>query len=276
MKHFTSLLLAGVSLALVACNDQSAQSGSTGPAAPAPSANVLPEEIVNADLRDYVDQFPKSDTQIAAVMSFGARLAGSVPLAENEMATNYYFVLDGSGSMSESNCTESQTKMAVAKDALTELFAMIPPEDNVGLFVFDEAGVSERVALGNGNRTELNKAVAAVVPDYRTPLGASVHQGAVVLEQQAAAQFGYGEYNLVVVTDGEASDGSDLKQIVDLVAERTPINLYTVGFCIDERHVLNQEGRTEYRSALNTEELGTALRAVLAESEEFGDVQEFN
>lgn len=97
-----------------------------------------------------------------------------------------------------------------------------------------------------------------------------------MLEKQAAAQLGYGEYNLVVVTDGDASDGSDLEKIVDLVAGQTPINLYTVGFCIDDRHVLNQEGRTEYRSALNTEELGTALQAVLAESEEFGDVQEFN
>jgi hypothetical protein len=119
-------------------------------------------------------------------------------------------------------------------------------------------------------------AVEAVRPDYRTPLGASVHEAAVVLERQAAAQLGYGEYNLVVVTDGAATDGSDLERIVDLVADQTPINLFTVGFCIDDRHILNQEGRTEYRSALNPEELGTALKAVLAESEDFGDVTIFN
>lgn len=171
MKHFTSLLLAGASLALVACNDQSAQSGSSGPAAPNSSAKVLPEEIVNADLRDYVDQFPKSDTQIEAVMSFGTRLAGSVPLADNEMATNYYFVLDGSGSMGDSNCANSKTKMSVAKDALSELFAIIPPEDNVGLFVFDKTGVFERVALGTNNRIELADAVRSVSPKHGTPLG---------------------------------------------------------------------------------------------------------
>lgn len=274
MKRLNLLLMSGACLALAACNDQSSQQTSSA-SAPS-SAPAKADQVGSLDLASYISQYPTSDNQLAAMMSFGTRLAGDVPLAENSLSKNYYFVLDGSGSMGETNCTKPRTKMDVAQEALAELFAQIPDEDNVGLFVFDERGARERVALGTGNRVQLENEVANVKPRYRTPLGASVHAAAVVLERQAAAQLGYGEYNIVVVTDGDATDGSDLEKIVDLVADQTPINLFTVGFCINDRHILNQEGRTEYRSALNPEELGSALQAVLAESEDFGDVTSFN
>ncbi|MTH95357.1 VWA domain-containing protein [Roseibium sp. RKSG952] len=276
MRNLSLLLLAGASLALAACNDQSQQQKSPLPTVQSGATNVTADEIGSEGLKEYVGRYPKSETKLGAMMNFGARLSGGVPLAANSMSKNYYFVLDGSGSMGETECTEPRTKMDVAKEALISLFDQIPGADNVGLFVFDRKGASERVALATGNRDALRVAVEAVRPDYRTPLGASVHEAAVVLERQAAAQLGYGEYNLVVVTDGAATDSSDLERIVDLVADQTPINLFTVGFCIDDRHILNQEGRTEYRSALNPEELGTALKAVLAESEDFGDVTVFN
>jgi hypothetical protein len=49
----------------------------------------------------------------------------------------------------------------------------------------------------------------------------------------------------------------------------SPITLHTIGFCIGERHVLNQPGRTIYRAANDAAELRAGLQAVLAEAESF-------
>jgi Ca-activated chloride channel family protein len=51
--------------------------------------------------------------------------------------------------------------------------------------------------------------------------------------------------------------------------------VHTVGFCIDEDHVLNQPGRTYYTAASNPDELRQGLQAVLAEAPNF-DATKFN
>jgi hypothetical protein len=116
MRNLSLLLLAGASLALAACNDQSQQQKSSVPAVQSGTINVTADEIGSEGLKEYVGRYPKSETKLGAMMNFGARLSGDVPLAANSMSKNYYFVLDGSGSMGETECTKPRTKMDVAKD----------------------------------------------------------------------------------------------------------------------------------------------------------------
>lgn len=47
--------------------------------------------------------------------------------------------------------------------------------------------------------------------------------------------------------------------------------LHTIGFCIGEKHSLNQPGRTLYRAADNPEQLRAGLADVLAEAPSFAD-----
>jgi uncharacterized protein with von Willebrand factor type A (vWA) domain len=102
-----------------------------------------------------------------------------------------------------------------------------------------------------------------------TPLKSAIAEGIRRLGAQARKQLGYGEYHLVVVTDGEADYGEDPKEVVNFVVANTPVVIHTIGFCLDDRHSLNQVGKTDYKAATSPEDLVKGLKDVLAESESF-------
>jgi uncharacterized protein YegL len=190
-------------------------------------------------------------------------------LAENKLLKNYYLILDGSGSM-------SGQKMKTAKEALGKFINIVPAEANIGLAVFDEMGLSERAWLG-APREKLLQEIKRVSASGYTPLMSSLNLAYERINTQAARQLGYGEYNIVVVTDGEASDGEEPDYIVDEILMKSPVVIHTIGFQIGEYHSLNQPGRILYKSANNFEELSEGLEEVLAEMEDFSvsDFQEF-
>ncbi|MFH2205156.1 MAG: vWA domain-containing protein [Elusimicrobiota bacterium] len=200
---------------------------------------------------------------------------GAAPvLAEDLTLRNYYVILDGSGSMQDTKCSGDTNKMRAAKRALTEFSQVVPRDAQLGLLVFDRNGNNERVPLGTGNRDRFIAAVKQVNASGGTPLKTAIDIGVAKLEEQARRQLGYGEYHLVVVTDGEASLNEDPARVVAELLGRSPVVLHTIGFCIGEQHSLNQPGQTLYKAAANPGELKAGLSAVLAESESF-DVSGF-
>jgi Ca-activated chloride channel family protein len=182
-------------------------------------------------------------------------------LEENKLKKNYYLILDGSGSM-------SGDKMKTAKEALTRFINLVPPEANLGLLVFDKSGLSERSKLGSSRQQLINQIDKVSASGY-TPLRSSLQTAYKKINLQAARQLGYGEYNIVVVTDGEASDGEEPDYVVDTILSESPVVIHTIGFQIGEYHSLNQPGRILYKSAKNFEELSEGLEEVLAEMEDF-------
>ncbi|MBN1798685.1 MAG: VWA domain-containing protein [Spirochaetales bacterium] len=183
-------------------------------------------------------------------------------LEENLTKKNYYIILDGSGSMQDDN------KMAIAKKALIEFVAHVPRDANLGLAVFDGSGLSERVPLGD-DRYEFTNQVQKTTAKGNTPLKEALELAYAKLIKQAQQQIGYGEYNIVVVTDGEASPGHEPDRIVNLILDHSPVIIHTIGFQIGEDHSLNQPGKIYYKSAKNLDELSQGLEEVLAESESF-------
>ena len=186
----------------------------------------------------------------------------SPKLAENLTERNYYIILDGSGSMKDDN------KMAVAKKALNEFVTYVPESANLGLAIFDGSGLSERVPLGT-DREEFTNQVQRTKAAGNTPLKEALELAYIKLIKQAQQQIGYGEYTIVVVTDGEASPGHEPDQIVNIILENSPVLIHTIGFQIGEDHSLNQPGKIYYKSAKNFDELSQGLEQVLAESEDF-------
>lgn len=185
------------------------------------------------------------------------------------LRTNYYVVADGSGSMAGSTCGDGRTKLEVAKDALSMFGQSVPADANLGLAAFDRRGTSERVSLGTGNRDVFAAEIRALGPRGRTPLKTSIELAYEKLTEQARAQLGYGEYHLVVVTDGEADQGEAPNPIVNKVLTESAVIIHTIGFCIDEHHSLNQPGRTRYQAANDYSSLSRGLADVLAEAPEF-------
>ncbi|MBI5077099.1 VWA domain-containing protein [Candidatus Falkowbacteria bacterium] len=206
---------------------------------------------------------------------------GPFMVSENLLAKNYFVILDSSGSMSEGACNSEfgTTKSQVAKSALMAFAGQVPADANLGFMVFENAvegaEIKERLSLGVNNRDAFRRAVDETTPQGGTPLYEAVLAGLKSLTRQAQKQLGYGEYFLVVVTDGEANPGHEPDRVVDFIVEKTPVTLYTIGFCIGSHHTLNRPGVTFYREANNPNELAAALQQVLAESPEFKDMGSF-
>jgi len=196
------------------------------------------------------------------------------PVAADLASRNYYIIFDGSGSMERDGCSNGRSKIDVAKESLEKFAANVPETANLGLAVFDARGVAEEVPLGRENRSDFIAKVKAVFPGGATPLKSAMALGSEKLEEQARRQLAYGEYNLVVVTDGEASAGEDPRSIVADLLLNSPVVVHTIGFCISGDHSLNQPGKTVYKAANEPEQLTKGLEEVLAESETF-DVATF-
>lgn len=194
-----------------------------------------------------------------------------IEIAANLLAKNYYVILDGSGSMTESGCSGGLDKMSVAKTALQQFSQLVPDDANLGLMLFMNNQLKELVKLGRGadNKKHFKAAVDAAGAGGTTPLLSAITAGYQRLTSQATGQRGYGEYTLVIVTDGAASPGEDPTPIVEKILSTTPIEIHTIGFCIGTNHVLNIPGRTVYKAADNPAALQQGLEAVLAESEVF-------
>lgn len=191
-------------------------------------------------------------------------------ISANLTSKNYYFVFDGSGSMAKQGCSGNRSKLSVARESLSSFATTIPNDANVGLFIFDGNGRNERIPLGTGNRQAFIDAINSTRADGGTPLRSAINIGYLALERQAKSQLGYGEYNLVVVTDGKASSENETPHaIVENVLAKSPVVIHTIGFCINSRHSLNQPGKTYYRQANDANSLTEGLTEVLAESPTF-------
>ncbi len=212
-------------------------------------------------------------TPIAKAALWGSWAADKAqgPLPENATADNYYIIFDGSGSMKERECTDGETKLAVAKDAVAHWLRSVPASANVGLFAFDTGGASERAGMQKNaaaHSQQLLELVGRIRAGGSTPLGAAMNTAMEALGSQAVRAHGYGQYHIVVVTDGIASDKKLLRQVSQSIYD-TPIIVHTIGFCIGKRHVLNQPDVMIYVSANSPEQLAQGLENVLAESEDF-------
>lgn len=218
---------------------------------------------------------PKTEPSYTLVAAWppAASNKGNQQVAENLLARNYVLIFDGSGSMMERRCAGGKRKIDVAKSAVSEWAKSIDEDANVGLVAFHENAFS-RLPLAAKNRTEFLRVVSTINAGGGTPLGRAMQMAHAMLVLQARTQLGYGEYHIVVVTDGEANNPRALADAVDAVLKDSPIVIHTIGFCIDEKHSLNQPGRTLYKTADNPQELRRSLQEVLAELETF-DVTTF-
>lgn len=191
--------------------------------------------------------------------------------------TNYLAVLDMSGSMRDADCAgQYPSKAEAARAALAAWLRSIPEEANIGLVIFASSEVKLAVPLGVDNRRAFMAAAKAAQPSGKTPLKDALALARAEIERRARYQQGYGDYRIVVITDGMHSDGQDPRPVIGSILGNpaNPILIYTIGFCI-EGSALNQPGRTVYQSARSPEELTQGLQRVLAESQAFDVIKEF-
>jgi Mg-chelatase subunit ChlD len=155
------------------------------------------------------------------------------------------------------------SRLEGAKWAVEQFLPLVPREVNLGLLVFDTNGNSERVSLGPDSRAPFLAAIKKIRAGGKTPLTESIEQGVNRLVQQRDKQLGYGEFRLIVVTDGEAT-GRPLPQAVAYARERR-VPIYTIGLCLSADHELRRFS-VSYRPADSIEALKLGLEETLAET----------
>jgi Ca-activated chloride channel family protein len=186
---------------------------------------------------------------------------------EASLTRNFYFVFDGSGSMAQACGGDRVSKIVGAKQALTQFMAVVPTNCNLGLYVFDARGVREAVPLGPDNRGQFLDAVASIRPANGTPLGEAIEFAVRRLAAQRDKQLGYGDFRLVVVTDGEANGRVPLSQATRF-AQSNGIPIYTIGLCIGHDHALRKSS-VSYRGANSIADLQKGLEETLGETAVF-------
>lgn len=247
---FKQILAISIALTLGAC-------GQSSPGNDSNNSSVESHKITNAYAMRGADQ------------SWPGTATDGVLLAENVSARNFYVVFDGSGSMNDTACGDGSTRVKAAKRSVSEFFNSLPDDTNAGLLVFDSKGLAESSQLKKVNKPELQRSIKNIHAGGGTPIGQALQMGLDKLTLQGIKQQGYGEYHLVVITDGASNDDNYMGAMVKNITETSPINIHTIGFCLDDSHALNKRGVVNYSSASNSEQLLKSLKAVLSESESF-------
>lgn len=206
--------------------------------------------------------------------SFEKEIEGKVQpvtVADKMITRNFVVIFDDSGSMDYKDA-DGNRKIDTAKNAVVEWSNSVPNGANVGLVSFHNGSWSLQ-PLTPASKRELISAVRNIKHGGRTPLSAAFQASFNMLTKQGLHQLGYGEYTMVVITDGAANESSKLNRWVHFVLNNSPIQIYTIGFGIGTDHTLNQPGLTQYKPAENLAELQKGLKEVLAESETFDETE---
>lgn len=199
-------------------------------------------------------------------------------LDANPQRTNVVVVLDMSGSMGREDCSgDHASKADAARAALSTWTEAVPRDANIALVAFSDRGIQKLVPLGTDNRQRFAEATHEVTPGGGTPLRSAMDSAHHLLAERARYQLGYGRYQIVMVTDGEHSQGENPLPMVEQILSNpaNPVEIHTIGFCIDDS-ALRQPGLVQYQSANNPEELARGLSSVLAESTSFDPLEDFN
>lgn len=185
---------------------------------------------------------------------------------------NFYLIIDDSDSMSSEDYAGSfPERIQAAKWAVEEFVTKAVPQDvNLGLYALNSG--KELVPLGK-NRELIIEKIRKLNHSNGTPLNNAIQDGTDALVKQREKQLGYGEFYLVVATDGEATDNpSDASRGVTY-ASKNNIPIITIGFGIKNHPLKNQS--LSYREATSPAELLQALKETQGESEYF-DTSTFN
>ena len=194
-----------------------------------------------------------------------------VVIDTNRVRRNYVLAIDASGSMGDNdNCAPGHDpKFTVVRPAVEEFLRSLGSDDYLALMSFQGKNAEVLVPLGPVNPVEIAGAVDRITPNGGTPIGGTLMQASAILEEQAQRQAGYGEYTIVMVTDGAASDPDVMNRALDTITLNTPIVIQTIGFCIRSDHALNDPSRVIYRAADDGAALREGLAAAVAESRDF-------
>lgn len=171
-------------------------------------------------------------------------------------------VVDDSGSMLDRMRYERIRKMDAAKQSLRVVLEKLPADAEVGVLALNRGWVMPFQTI---DRRQLESQVNRLRASGGTPLGMRMREATDKL-LELRSKDPYGDYRLLVVTDGEASDQGLLDAILpDIMARNFVVDV--IGVDMESEHSL-ATAVTAYRRADDPSSLEEAIAESLAESDE--------
>ncbi|MEO0796100.1 MAG: vWA domain-containing protein [Verrucomicrobiota bacterium] len=202
-----------------------------------------------------------SKFKIVFQLILGALCAAALQAQESNNLDNVVVILDGSGSMS--GMIDDKSKMQAAKNSVYQALKKLPDDTQFGLLVFSKNVNGWAYPLGPLDKTKVRKQVKRIKQGGKTPLGTFLKTGADSLLAERAKQFNYGTYRLIVITDGESTDGKlMLNYAPELVSRGITLNVIGVGMAND--HSL-KDAAHQYVGAKDVKSLDAAVTTFIAE-----------
>ena len=172
-------------------------------------------------------------------------------------------VLDDSGSMNE-RMSGGVRRIEAAKKAIETVLKQFPANTKLGLLLLngDRSKQHWAIPLEHLSVPQATRKVESVIADGGTPLGDRMREGADALLQLREKQI-YGNYRLLIVTDGEANDAKLLALYLPDVLSRGLI-VDAIGVDMKQNHSLATRVHS-YRRADDGAALSKAIQEVFAE-----------
>ncbi len=171
-------------------------------------------------------------------------------------------VVDDSGSMADRMRFEPVRKMEAAKKALRVVLERLPEDAEVGVLALNRGWLTPIKAL---DRQQLRRQVNSFRARGGTPLGMRMKEATDSLLEMRKKDP-YGDFRLLVVTDGEASDQAVLDGVLPDIMSRNLV-VDVIGVDMQSEHSLATEV-TNYRRADDPQSLEAAIAESLAESDD--------
>ena len=176
------------------------------------------------------------------------------------------FIIDASGSMW--NKTETQTRIAAAKQVMNEIIPSIPAEVRIGLTAYghnrkgDCNDIETLIPSGSNDRHGLLQKVMALSPKGMTPMAAAIEKVANQLKNKET------ETTIVLLSDGEETcHDSPCAAVKSLKDSGIKFVLHVVGFGVNSKQkeqlsCMAEAGGGEYFGAANYSSLLAAFKTV--------------
>ena len=169
-------------------------------------------------------------------------------------------VVDDSGSM-EDRMRSGERRIDAAKRALQVVLEKLPEDAQVGVLALNQGWV---IPLGKLDRSKTSGQIRRLRANGGTLLGENLKYAADELLKVRDDQV-YGDYRLLVVTDGEANDQKLLDFVLpDIMCRGLVVDV--IGVDMQSDHSLAKEVHN-YRRADDAASLETAIAESLAESD---------
>ena len=197
-------------------------------------------------------------------MIFRAGVAWCLAVGSALAGQNVVVVFDDSGSMaSHLRSNRSVRKIEAARNALSVVLDKLPEDAQVGVLALNAGWV---IPLQPVDRARLPERINSIGAKGGTPLGQYLKVAADTLLQTRDEQL-YGEYRMLVLSDGEANDQPYLEAVLpDLMSRGVVVDV--IGVDMEADHSLATRVHS-YRRADDPEALQRAIAEALAESDAY-------